>query len=751
MQKVLRQAFIFFLLLAVDVGVVQVARADGVGPSPASLALQGFSGILNTPSAFVLPEGTLHLMYSDQVDTRWRHVPGFRQDNYHVAVGLFDFAEISGRLTSGPYSIYGGGVRDLSASVKFSTAPFTRDYPRFPTLAVGIQDVGGGASHLQSSYAVASMDLWRFRLSAGYGAGPDRMKGAFGGAELVLFDWVRLLGEYDADETNVGIRLTTPPLPLVPVSLQLTGKTTVSGSHAGSFDFAAALSIPLDVKEWNRRARDRKPVPSTETAVIVTPAVLPETLRQSTAAAVTEDAKPWPSAGAPPSVNAATDADGTAPLHRLQQQLEDAGFIRVRIGIRGTDELVVQYENVRFLYNELDALGVVAGVVSQSAPDQFTSLTLVTLRKGIAMTALKAPRRMLKDFLDSDNVKERQALQELRKTVVVSNNPKTDDVRFLTTSDRSWLPPVQFAVSPGLKTHIGSEVGVFDYLLSLRPEVTINPWEGGLFNIRWDLPVAWSNNFDTYQPYGFQHQKSGIDRLQFTQAFKLLPSMMVNIGGGLLAQDWYGTLNELTWQPGDGRHRLNLQQGWATGDEEVKGWSTGQKPVNDKTLYLGSYRYNLPELDLSLEGTGGRYWNQDEGFSVGLKRFFGDVAISVYYKNVNTLENRHIQAAGLQLSLPLTTRKSLKVGPITAGGTDEWSYTQESQIVASGEANYTNPYAVGVTPQNSTTLERSYYNRDRLHAAYIISHLERMQDAWLKFGNINKRFSTELGEDSDKH
>jgi hypothetical protein len=732
MNNIVRQVFVIFLL--VGVGGVTIARAEGEKPFPTTLALQGFSGILNTPSAFVLPEGTLHLMYSDQVDTRWRRVPGFWQDNYHVAVGLFDFAEISGRLTSGPFSIYGGGVRDLSASVKFSTAPFTRSYPNFPVLAVGMQDMGGGATHLQSKYAVTSIDLWRFRLSVGYGAGPDRMKGAFGGAELVLFDWVRLLGEYDADDTNIGIRLTTPPLSLVPVSLQLTGKTTVSGSNSGSFDFAAGLSIPLDVKAWNRPERERKPALSTETSVINTSPIQQEPSRHTTATVVTGETA---NSGTPPSAKASTDADDDAALlHHLQQKLEDAGFIRVRIGIRNTYELVVQYENVNFLHNELDALGVVAGVVSQTAPELFTSVTLVTLRKGIAMTALNAPRRLLKDFLlNADNVKERQALQELRNTVVVSNEPKSEDVRFLTTSERSWMPPLQFAVSPGLKTHIGSEIGVFDYLLSVRPEVTINPWQGGVFNIRWDLPVAWSNNFDTYQPFGFQRQKSGIDRLQFIQAIKLLPSTMASIGGGLLAQDWYGTLNELTLQPGNGRHRFNIVQGWATGNEEVRGWSNGQKPVNDKTLYLGSYRYNLPEMDLSLEGTGGRFWNQDEGFTVGLKRFFGDVAVSIFYKNVNTLENRHLQFGGLQFILPLTTRKSLKMGPITAGGTDEWSYTQEAQIIGPGGNNDTYPYLTGVTPQNSTTLERSYYNRDRLHAAYIISHLERMQDAWRTFGN----------------
>ena len=702
-------------------------------PPVASLALQGFSGILNTPSAFVLPEGTLQFMYSDQVDTRWRQIPGFRQDNFHVAVGLFDFAEISGRLTSGPFSLYGEGVsvRDLSASAKFSTAPFTRDYPTFPALAVGIQDMGGGARNLQNRYAVASMDLWRFRLSAGYGVGPDRMKGVFGGGELVLFDWMQLLGEYDADDTNIGIRLTTPSLSLVPVSLQLTGKTTVSGSHAGSIDVAAGISIPLDVKAWNRSDRGRKPTPSIDAPVIGTTPILPGTPQQITTGA--EETKPLIT-GRLPSLECATDTDTIVPLRRLQQQLEDAGFIRVRIGTRGGDELVVQYENVRFLYNELDALGLVAGMVSQIAPDQFSSVTLVTLRKGIAMTSLQAPRRLLKDFLDTDNAKERVSVQELRKTVAVSNDPKTDDVRFLSTAERSWMPPVQFAVSPGLKTHVGSEIGVFDYALSVRPEITINPWQGGLFNIRWDLPWLWSDNYDTYKPFGFQRQKSGMDRLQFTQAFKLLPSVMANIGGGLLDRDWFGTSNELSWQPEDGRHRLSMLQGWATEADAAKGRYTGQKLMDKKTLYLGSYRYNLPELDLSFEGTGGRFWNQDEGFSVGLKRFFGDVAVTVYYKSVSTTENRRIQVGGLQLSIPLTIRKSPKLGSITVGGSDEWSYAQESQVVASGEFNSQNPYSLGVTPQNSTTLERSYYNRDRFHAAYIINHLERMLDAWSKFG-----------------
>jgi hypothetical protein len=703
-------------------GLGQSAQAEDNSPYPASLALQGFSGILNTPSAFVLPEGTLHLMYSDQVDTRWRNTAGFWQENYHVAVGLFDFAEISGRLISTPYSMISGGVRDMSASVKLSTATFTRDIPWLPALAVGIQDVGGGATFLQSKYAVASMDLWRFRLSAGYGFGPDRMKGAFGGAELVLFDWMRLLGEYDTHDTNVGVRLTSPPLPLVPVSLMFTAKSTVS-HKPGNIEIAAGISIPLDVREWNRSVGhnavtqqreksqpENQSVPAGQSARSVV--TNQQEVRQKTAP-VQQISEP---------VTKVVTRQ-TADLDKVQRELEKAGFINLKLGQRGDKELVVQYENIQYMYNELDALGLVAGLVCRAAPEKFDTVTLVVVRKGIAMTAISAPRLILQEYLNSETGSGRQELRELRTLLTITNDPQLDDVMIMQSTSTGWVPPVQLTLAPGLKTHVGSEIGVFDYLLSLRPEVTVNPWQGGLLNARWDLPVAWSKNYNTNEPFSFQRQKPEMDRLQFTQAFKLLPSLMLNIGGGMLDHSWYGTLNELIWQPGDGRHRVHIVQSWASGEKSAK----------DKSLYLGSYRYNFPELDLSLEGTGGRYWNQDEGFSAELKRFFGDVAVSVYYKNVSTLENRHIQTAGLQLSLPFTTRKNIKLGPVTVGGTDEWSYAQESQIVAKGQANYTNPYTVGATLQNSTSLERSYENRDRLYAAYISSHLERIRDAWLRF------------------
>src|SRR6266480_4928627 len=150
-----------------------------------ALSLQGYTGILNTPSAHVDAEGSLQFLYSNQTEEMWRNLTK-REENYLFSVGFFSFAEVGGRLTDTP----GNAVRHLSAGVKISTAPLFAKKPLLPVFAVGIQDVGGGTRFLQTKYAVVSEDVWRIRLSAGYGAGPDRLKGAFGGVELKTCDWL---------------------------------------------------------------------------------------------------------------------------------------------------------------------------------------------------------------------------------------------------------------------------------------------------------------------------------------------------------------------------------------------------------------------------------------------------------------------------------------------------------------------------------------------------------------------------------
>ena len=193
----------------------------------------------------------------------------------------------------------------------------------------------------------------------------------------------------------------------------------------------------------------------------------------------------------------------------------------------------------------------------------------------------------------------------------------------------------------------------------------------------------------------------------------------------MILHDGYGTLNELMWTPGDGTHRFMAKQVYL-----YHSGSLAQPKTNE--VYLGSYRYYARPLDLYLIGTGGKFFDNDKGISVELKRFFGDTAFSVYYKNSWTPRHEHVQVGGVQFVFPLTPRRDMKPYPVQLRGADEWGYAQETKIVSTGQSN-TVATSIGVNPQPPYNLEHTFTNRDRLSEPYIRKHLLRLRDAYLRY------------------
>lgn len=61
----------------------------------ATMSFQGYSGLINTPTATLFDEGKFYFQYGNQVETR----DGYRNgDNYNFGVGLWQYVEVSGRL-----------------------------------------------------------------------------------------------------------------------------------------------------------------------------------------------------------------------------------------------------------------------------------------------------------------------------------------------------------------------------------------------------------------------------------------------------------------------------------------------------------------------------------------------------------------------------------------------------------------------------------------------------------------------------
>jgi len=678
-------------------GFVFLMATRGVpAAEPASfhngLSLQGFTGSINTPSAHVTEEGWFYGLYTNQEESKWRNKTPF-QDNYLFSVGLFNFIEVGGRFFEAPKA-----GRDLSANFKLTSAPLFQKYPYVPTLAVGIQDIGGGATFFKTKYAVISEDIWRLRLSAGYGSGPDRMKGLFAGGEFKAHDWVYLLGDYDTKETNLGARVVVPQFWKVPVSFTATAKTSLD-HKPGNFDIAVGFSLPLDFKV-RKRELDTRDEEGGQAAHLEHRTAIPET------------------AGSP--------EQRTPNFAVLRDRLVQAGFTNVRVGTSDSGILVVEYENVRFNHNELDGVGVAAGIAVSLAKDNFKSLRLVIKRHDIPMVRLTMPLRTVAGFLQG-NVGQ----QEFNDSLVINFDAGQEDTDFATGTGNPGFLKSSLVLYPGLTTFVGTEVGVFDYLLSIKPDLLVNAWKGAVINARWDIPVSWSDNLEDGKLYSNYRHGARMERLMLFQAFKPFPALMVNLGGGLILPHLYGTLNEATWSPGNGSHRFRALQAYG------KDSDTHQTT----TSYLGSYRYYFSPLDLYLEGTAGRFWAQDKGFALEMKRFFGDAAVSVYYKDTKGSDHKQWKAAGIQFSFPLTFGKDMKhYYSMQVRGSDEWSYAQETTLKnnnfnnSRGSLNYLAPYPLAINPQPITALYRSYYNRDRLSEAYIRKQLVRVMTAWAIFG-----------------
>ncbi len=704
------------LTLCLAAALIFVVNTTVYAAEPVSfhngLSLQGFTGVLNIPSARVTDEGWLYGLYSNQEESSWRTKIPF-QHNTMFSFGLFSFIELGGRFFEAP-----GVGRDLSGNVKITTAPLSRNYPLLPVAALGVQDVGGGATFLRSRYLAISEDIWRMRLTAGYGFGPDRMKGAFAGGEFKVHDLLYLLADYDTRETNIGARVVTPQFWKVPVQFTTTVKTSLN-HKPGDFEVAAGFSLPLDftvrknVSPKSDRSASVSPAPPSPAAHTTEPVhAVPQAAKTESPA----------SASSHESRNAANRGAITDPLLLLRTRLAEEGFLNIRVGARART-LTVEYENTMFNHNELDALGLVAGLACQSAPDDIETVRVTVKHRNIPVVNITARLHDLKRFLESSS--NSSASSTFLK--IDFENPNDGDGGSLTNESLFFT---SLSIGPGLTTFIGTEVGAFDYLLSVKPELTTLLWKGAAATARWDVPVAWSENLENGRLYRSSRSPAQIDRLMLFQAFKPFPSVMVQAGAGMILHDRYGVLNEAGWSPGLGKHRFRIAQGW----------NRNQADSKESSLALGSYRYYHAPLDMSLEAAAGRFWSEDTGFSIELKRFWRDAAFSAMYKNSTGSDHKRWQSVGVQISFPLTPRRDMKpVAGFQVRGNDEWSYAQNSTLknrnMGAGNVNWIPTYPLAVNPQPAQALYRSFYNRDRLSAAYIRQHADRLREAWQIYRN----------------
>ena len=183
-------------------------------------SLIGMTGLINTPTAQVIPSGAIRLGVG-WYDKEWAYHARGISDNFHyyLTFGFVSRVEVSIRASFFPddqldTATQQKGTVDRGGNLRLLV--LTEDRLR-PSVAVGMDDIRG-TRRFHSLYAVGSKtfvikpELIRAHISAGYApdwihAKDHNMFGGFGGGEVTVGRWASLALDYDTEKWNTCFRL----------------------------------------------------------------------------------------------------------------------------------------------------------------------------------------------------------------------------------------------------------------------------------------------------------------------------------------------------------------------------------------------------------------------------------------------------------------------------------------------------------------------------------------------------------------
>jgi hypothetical protein len=644
-----------------------------------SLSESGLPGIIHVPTATTVPNGRLDIGYNTTLDPNV--FPGVtRQQNFNFAIGFLPRLTIGGRGTEAKDATGAELAGDISANVQLL---LLEDKSWWPAIAVGLEDIGGGATHFRSGYVTLSKSLFgRLRGTVGFGTGPDVLKGTFAGAELALNRFVTLLGEYDTNAFNAGVRLF--PLPEKLESYGIPRPTVdVIWQEGGHVSWGISLRSVLGEAKFQaqREARADKRYSRPSAAFFA------ETSLQSVS-------------------------------EQLQAALLDRGLENVRITIERNETgltVVVEYENRRYNRNELDALGLVMGLAALRTPPAVTSMRVIVSKVNIPVlqvsTSIEAFLAFVNEQMSAHTFAQQLGITNTVHRPLLADTPEAQTDK----RDRSWLKLDVF-LRPGIETLFLTEVGVANLRFTLYPDAYMQLTPGTVVNVRAAVPVTQTSNFPG------ELGNPAVDRVLLYQAVRLplgtwsqWAAGLTQLSVGRFSQEEVGIADETA---------LTLLQGvlFAKGTLARLGSSYGNL---DRWVALADGRVRYPPWDLTLSVTGGRFLDQDRGVAVDLSRFFGNTEIGMFFRHTD-----NGSLAGLRFALPLTLDKELPPWRVRPRLPDVYSYAQSTTVLTSTN---TVRHDIGEDLSTNHEIEQVYWNRDRLYPVDIEQHVDTLKQAVRKW------------------
>lgn len=673
-----------------------LAQAEEPWPT-AQLAPTGYTAAINSPTADVLPWGGAGLSLTNSNPERTRKKPQGSFGSVNAGFGLLPGLELVGRLAyEGDLdcNLYlkscAGGQRDLSVSAKYQLPV---ELPLDTRLALGFTDYGGAATSYRSYYGVATSTWGPLDLSLGYGrpkSASALLDGVFGSVALRLDDHWSAALEHDSRESRLGLNYLRPLGRDLALRVGASRKLTDSTGQQ-TWQMNAALN-------WVMGQTPEPFMP--RRAPVATQSYAGADALASPWSSAPPAAYAAPVAAAAPAAPAAMDV-AAAPLtaEGLAQALQASGFAQVSVrhspAQAGQPALwQVQAEPRRWRQSQLDALGAALAAwfkpVGAKATDELL-LTLTYQREPVLHAYTNAacldgwlqgwtrcaglagadgqPGRALWLSRDGEWPAELQARLQSRREAA---SPESVQQAF-EDGGPAWLP--QFEIGPGLRTAVGTELGLFDYSLALElgTEVNLAPglfWQGVL-----SAPMLHSNDFKDGQPFaGYRPKELGFDS-SLLSYWKALPhGVAAQASAGYIDRSYRGGMVEGLWTTEDGRWRLSA----TTGRFEHEHTAARQTPL------LGSARWSLVPGAWQLEATAGRFLGGDKGYNLASKHWFGDTLINLFYRDTQgdagTLMAASRQFVGFSISLPLGPKAAQELGPVTLRGSDRFAWGLQTKV-----------------------------------------------------------------------
>lgn len=664
-----------------------------------STSFQGYSGLINTPTAELFDNGEFYFQYSNQTEFEgaYKNTP-----NFHFGIGLWDLVEVSGRNAAHDDSF--NESSDLSANIKLGIPYIPKEWF---SLAIGIQDLGGStnASLHDAKYIVASKNFFEnISISAGLGeseSSQGRLNGIFGSISWQTYDWAKISLEYDAADTNLGLHLSTPQ-DWFDNGTKITANVLAYSSSEqlrDEFYYGIGLSMPLDspAKQSKQQTYSRSSYYSGQSHI-----------------------------------------DNTGSLEKLKKRLVKEGFESIKVGRTDQYTAYIELENHIYNRNQLDGLGVALGYISTGLDKEYTNFMLVIKEREVPILEVSGSLADYREFLyDQQPLKVKISTDTFssQKNVRLADNKNTND---------SWLKP-RFTFWPSLVSAVGTEYGMYDVSVALISHLELPLWPGGAISAVHMTQLAETEDFKDGRYFGNWKQKTGLQEYSLHQTFALPFNIKNMTFAGRYRESYNFVANEIRWQNNDGSHRFNLLTATYENQEVAERkpyqgcnilfpacWPPEEATQRD--VMMGMYRYYSTKFDASAEIRVGQYWQQDKGVIFKLERMFGDVTINLSYKNTKIDDQEANQFIGLGFSIPLTPRKDHSNKYVQVRGIPKWNYTVETLVgLDDNNLNDLTP-GTGDSARMFYNLDNFYYNLDRLGKAYIYNNASRLKQA---FENIN--------------